>query len=149
MKEMSPQSIAQQSQTEPITQSLYSLADLQKRFNNWRMKRKKRGVIPEELWDSAVRAVQENPPGRVSRVLGLNYLNLKKRVEEGGATQQVNRNKEVSKFVEFDIRQLSIAGIECVVEVEEANGAKMKVQIKNASSVTPMELVRVFLERSR
>ena len=144
MRGRSAQGTKQQRQKELIT---HSLEGLQQEFNNWRQKRQKRGRIPEELWDGAIRAVQENPPGRVSRVLGLSYQQLKRRIQ-AGAAHRANRNR-ASKFVELNIGQLSLAGVECVVEVEEANGAKMKVQIKNANGFTPVELVRAFLEMMR
>lgn len=137
------QCINQESQNGGITQSLEGV---QQKFNNWRLKRQKRGLIPEELWEGAVRAVQENPPGRVSRVLRLNYLQLKRRIQ---AKDSQTNGKVGGRFLELDVRQLSIVSVECVVEVEKANGAKMKMQIKNAGGFMPVELVKTFLEMSR
>lgn len=144
MGDRSKKSNEQGGQKESISQSL---EELQQKFNNWRNSRQKRGLIPEELWDGAVRAVEENPPGRVSRVLRLNYLQLKKRMA-AGAGAQANR-KVAGTFVELNVGQLSIMGVECVLEVEQANGAKMNMRVGNAGGLMPVELVKAFLEMSR
>lgn len=73
-------------------------------------------------------------------------MGLKKRIQ--AKDSQADR-KVGGRFLELDVRQLSIVGVECVVEVEKANGAKMKMQIKNAGGFMPVELVKTFLEMSR
>lgn len=125
-----------------------SLIDLRERFKRWRERRQKRGRVPEELWEAAGRVVQENAVSRVSRELGLNYRTLKMRVEKEGFDQVINRDLG-SEFVELDFSEVSIPGIECVVEVEEANGAKMRMHLKNVKGISPKELVAVFLQRQQ
>lgn len=123
-----------------------SLRELRERFERWREKRQKQGQVPEELWKAAVRVAQENAVSRVSRELGLDYRKLKMRVEKGVAAQGINRNLS-SEFIELDISGLSIVGLECVVELEEVNGAKMKMHLKNVTGISPAELVKAFLQR--
>jgi hypothetical protein len=123
-----------------------SLRELRERFERWREKRQKQGQVPEELWKAAVRVAQENAVSRVSRELGLDYRKLKMRVEKGVAAQGINRNLS-SEFIELDISGLSIVGLECVVELEEVNGAKMKMHLKNVTGISPVELVKAFLQR--
>jgi hypothetical protein len=120
-----------------------SLKKVQQRFKRWRNKRQKRGQIPERLWEGAVRAVQENSLSRVSRALGLNYQELKRRVED----KAIVSTDLANKFIEFDISALM--GAECIVEVQEGHGGKMKMQLKNVSGITPVELVKAFLQVSR
>jgi hypothetical protein len=123
-----------------------SLKKVQQRFKRWRIKRQKRGLIPERLWAEAVRAVHENSPSRVSRALGLNYQELKRRVEDKAIDRELNTDL-MNKFVEFDIS--TVMGAECIVEVQEGHGGKMKMHLKNVSGVTPVELVKAFLQVSR
>lgn len=123
-----------------------SLKKVQQRFKRWRIKRQKRGLIPERLWEEAVRAAHENSPSRVSRALGLNYQELKRRVEDKAIDRELNTDL-MNKFVEFDIS--TVMGAECIVEVQEGHGGKMKMHLKNVSGVTPVELVKAFLQVSR
>lgn len=50
------------------------------KFQNWRSQRKFGTRIPEELWNLAIELTSKHPIGRVCRILGLNFVELKHRV---------------------------------------------------------------------
>jgi len=87
--------------------------------------------------------------GVVSRLLGLDYQELKRRVQVDGVAQ-VKNDDFASKFIELNIGKLSRSeGVECEVELEGINGTKMRMHLKNTSDFTPLELVKVFFGRQQ
>jgi hypothetical protein len=62
----------------------------------WRAKRRRRDRIPEEVWRRATRAVGQYGLNTVSRVLGLEYYALKRRVEGSGRALPVCRAGHLS-----------------------------------------------------
>lgn len=108
------------------------LSQLKRQFDQWRAGRKVGERIPVELWAGAVAAAVEHGSYRVAAELHLDYAVLKRRAAladgKAPATQLAPR------FVEL----LAPAGPtapavasqpECVVELENARGAKMRVEL--------------------
>jgi hypothetical protein len=73
---------------------------------------------------------------RTSRVLRLDYARLKAQLGPG-PTDQV---KSTSAFVEF----VAAGSPECVVELENARGKKMRIQLRGVASPDLAELSRMF-----
>jgi hypothetical protein len=65
-----------------------------------------------------------------AKALRLSYESLKQHLPPG-ATLPVKRKKRSAKFVE--LLPLSSAVSECSVELENARGAKMKIQLKGTA----------------
>ena len=121
------------------------LKEIQKQFEDWRNTRQKREPIPEALWEAAVRVAQHNPIGRVSRILRLNHRELKKRIHTryGDSFFGVDL---VADFIEVDSRQL-LYPMECIVEMEQSDGARMKMHIKSPNGFNPLELAKAFWQK--
>ena len=126
-------------QTSELEQSSVSGDDLQgikQRLLDWRSRRKLGEHIPAPLWSAAVEAAREHGVYRVAIELRLDYAGLRRRVEGAGATAPGER--VAPRFVEL----LATPGAppapaaagrhECVVELENARGAKMRVQLDGA-----------------
>ena len=97
------------------------------RFERWRSTREHLSPIPEVLWAAAVGAAREHGLNRTARALRLNYYALKERVESAEAQACVPQAQ--ARFVELIAPRVASAG-ECIVELENARGAKMRIQLK-------------------
>jgi hypothetical protein len=105
---------------------LDSLEEIKRQLQHWRSVRKRGEHIPPPLWAAALSAVREHGAHRVAVELRLDYARLQRRVERAG---DATRGGEVAAaFVE--LYAPAAAGLrECVVEGENARGAKMRVEL--------------------
>jgi hypothetical protein len=105
------------------------------RFEAWRRTRKLGTRIPERLWKLAVNLGAAHGLNRTASVLGLDYYSLKKRVE--------STNPQAAAFVELAPPPVGNSG-ECVIEFEDASGARMRVHLKGYDAPDLMALSRIF-----
>jgi hypothetical protein len=127
------------------------LAAVRRRFQAWRETHKPRSRIPDPLWRSAVRVVGVYGLNRTARALQLDYYALKKRIEQeapvNGSTATapaaVSKAEVVTPFLEL-VPPLSVGASECVLELENAAGAKMRVHLKGVASPDLAALSRSF-----
>jgi hypothetical protein len=84
---------------------------------------------------------------RTARALRLNYYGLKKRVEQQavGAAGE-SETKGTARFVEL-APFLSAGGCECLLELENANGATMRIQLKSIAMPDLAALSQTFWNR--
>jgi hypothetical protein len=107
-----------------------ALAQLARRFGQWRRTHPLGARIPQRLWDSAIEMARQHGLSRTATALGLGYQSLKKRVEEAPLHDgdSPTRSREAG-FVELPA--WSFAGsTECLVELEKEGGSRMRVQVK-------------------
>lgn len=113
-----------------------SLSRLGQRFAAWRKTRVSGQRIPETLWKSAVKMAAEHGLNRTARVLNLDYYSLKERAD--GASVAAD-----STFVELPSSPLSVMS-ECVIELEDASGSRMRVQLRGQNAPDLLALSRSF-----
>ncbi len=125
------------------------------RFERWRRTRKAGARIPEPLWSSAVKAAGAFGVHRTARALGVDYYALKKRVEgkPGGAKRAGRRPAATASkgsaatggttFVELPPAAWPGSG-ECIMELEDASGAKLRVHLKGLGAPDLAALSRSF-----
>jgi hypothetical protein len=107
------------------------LSALKRRFEQWRAGRVVGERIPSELWAGAVAATVEHGAYRVAAELHLDYAVLKRRAALAGGTTPAS--ELAPRFVELfapagrEIPATSHA--QCVVELNNARGAKMRVEL--------------------
>ena len=114
-----------------------------RRFTHWRRRRTTRS-IPAELWGLATRLGAEHGVSRTSRALGVPYYDLRKRVEAAAPSSRVR--SEPPAFVEL-LTTPAKSPAEHVVELENASGAKMRIQTRGGSTPDLAALARLFLEQ--
>jgi len=126
-----------------------------RRFDRWRQTRKGGSRIPETLWALAVKAADKFGLNRTAQVLRLDYYALKKRVEaagslHGNAFPRHPDEKAMSvdgpataTFVEL-ASPASGGSRECILELEDPGGAKMRVHVKGAEAPDLAALTRSF-----
>ena len=112
-------------------------------FEAWRRSPGRRRRIPDDLWELAAEAGRRYGVSRASRVLRLEYYDLKGRVEaRRGAGEPVAS----PGFVEIG----PVPGwmpIEWSIEVEGASGSKMRMHVKGGSAPDLAALRELFVER--
>ena len=113
-------------------------------FEAWRKRRRCRGQIPEALWQAAVELCRDRSIFEVSRALRLNYNGLKNRV-----TRARDRSPAVGQGPDLNFVRLDLGApimpSECLVEMEAANGSKMRMSFRGVlRDVDPVELSRAF-----
>ena len=107
------------------------LSELKRRFDEWRAGRKVGERIPSELWAGAVAACVDRGAYRVSVELHLDYGVLKRRAALAGNTPGAEL---APRFVELfapasAMKPAAASQPECVVELANARGAKMRVEL--------------------
>ena len=106
------------------------LEALRRQFKQWRRTRKIRSRIPEPLWSAAVKLAEAHGIHPTAKALGVDYYSLKKRLEEkSGSHSRMLAPASGATFVE--IPAAAQTGIpECTLELENIEGAKMRIQLK-------------------
>jgi hypothetical protein len=111
-----------------------SLEQLGQRFKHWREIRVRGQRIPAEMWTAAVQMARQLGVQRVAKGLRMDYERLKRRVQGAGGVApagKIDTRKVDTRFVEMLVSPPSAApGLcECALELENAQGAKMRVQL--------------------
>ncbi len=116
-----------------------SLETVQAQFSDWRKNRKKRGRIPESLWDAAVSLADGFSINELSKALHLNHSCLKDRIE----TIRNCPSEEPCRttFIEFPTLNPPADSTEVSLEFEKAD-ARMKIHAKGCIDVA--SLVQTF-----
>ena len=107
------------------------LSQLKRRFDQWRAGRKVGMRIPQELWAGAVDLVREHGACRVAAELHLDSAVLKRRAGLAGAKPRI---QAAPRFVELfapagPMPSATALLPQCVVELDNARGAKMRVEL--------------------
>ncbi len=124
-----------------------TLEDVRQRFEQWRESRKHRTPIPESLWEGAVALCADHSICKISRSLRLDYNALKRRVCYSHP-ESLPKFVTSSAFVELDLKA-SLPEAECLVEMEDKEGAKVKMHIKGRLCFDPLEFMKAFLGSGR
>jgi len=129
-----------------------------RRLEHWRRTRRGRMRIPEALWGLTVEAAGTYGLNRTARALGLDYYSLKKRVEAAGcvADRQVTRRGSKVPAAATFVELAPLAGVteaapptfgglpECLLEFENAGGAKLRMHLKGVAVPDLVALSRSF-----
>ena len=121
------------------------IAQLQRRFDEFRSSRPHRAKLPETLWESAVELARQHGVYSVAHPLRLDYMGLKKRLEGVPGPQ---KKMAAPAFVEL-IASHPATISECVIEFESSIGSKMRIQWKGSSTPDWASLLRALREAER
>lgn len=121
-----------------------SLEQVEQRFGRWRESRKLGQRIPPALWAAAVEMAAKHGLHRVVHALHLDRENLKKRLEQAGGA--VPSSKLDTQFVElFSASAPATAAVrECVVELDNGRGAKMRIELNGTAVASLSGLCNAF-----
>jgi hypothetical protein len=124
------------------------LEELAVQFCLWREGRRRGDRIPAPLWSAAVDMALEVGVSRVANKLRLNTVFLNKRL--AAAAGQPQSDAAEPEFVELLTvpaapARTPVVGVhECVVELHNARGAKMRVELNAAGLAGLAHLCRAF-----
>jgi hypothetical protein len=116
------------------------LARIRGRFERWRRTRKIGSRIPESLWASAVKVAGRYGISRTASMLRVDYYSLKKRVDQEAA---VSGQGVMAPFLELTA-PAAVGSCECVLELEDVCGTKMRVHLKGVEAPDLAALARCF-----
>jgi hypothetical protein len=98
------------------------------------------------LWAAAVKLADACGVHPTAKTLGLDYYALKKRLKEASASRPaMTGSANAPTFVEL-ASPARMGMPECIVEREDAAGAKMRIQIKGVEAPDLAALSRSFWE---
>jgi hypothetical protein len=134
------------------------LADVGRRFERWRRRRKVGSRIPDHLWDAAVKAADRCGVAHTARALSIDYDTLKNRVQrkphrrvqskphqrvEVVPSRATSAGDVPSAFLELPPAASGCIA-ECILELDRADGAKMRVHVKGVEAPDLAALSRSF-----
>lgn len=115
-------------------------------LDRWRQTRARGSRIPEPLWQLALELASRHGISRTASALRVGYYELKKRFEHRKTrTSTRSLRPSESPFVELPSISMSIPQ-ECVIEVEKASGAKLRVHFKGPALPDLSALASTFWE---
>ena len=118
-----------------------ALGRSQRKFGQWRQRHRPGAPIPQELWRQAAELACRYGISRTARALRLDYYSLKKRVAAPARSGQ-----RVPEFVEILPGGMPGPRAECLIEVEDGSGGKMRIHLQGGALPDVAALTRVFRE---
>ncbi len=106
------------------------LSDTGRQFESWRQSRKRGARIPEALWQAAVAVATELGVSKTAQTLGLDYYGLKKRLE---SSLEIS-DSEPAGGREFLEIPLFASAADCVLEMVDADGARLRVEFRGSAA---------------
>lgn len=120
------------------------LSEVRSQFERWRRNRTRGTRIPAALWQAAVEAAGECGVSKTAQELSLDYYGLKERLESASTTPAMAAKGR--GFVEIP---LPSTAPECVLELEDGQGARLRVELKGAAPTELETLARAFWSVAR
>jgi hypothetical protein len=121
------------------------LERLRQRFEEFRNTQPTRSRLPETLWAAAAELAKHHGVNPTARVLRLDYAGLRRRVKNQGQPKQ-KRAAATPSFMEF-VAPGAKAVTNCTVEVESAQGGKLRLELKAVPTTELANLISAFVSR--
>ena len=118
-----------------------TISEVKEQFKIWRRTRKSPRPIPEKLWAAAVSLTANHSISQIAKELVLDYSALKKRVliKKKDSTARMNP----PDFIELNLEPPAAVS-ECVVEMQDILGAKMRMHFRGKTDFDLLELAKAF-----
>jgi len=125
-----------------------SLSEVREEFERWRRSRPRGTRIPEPLWRAAAEAGRDHGVSKTAQKLRLDYYALKERVESAGEERSAFEPPRAGGFLEVPLCAPAAAP-ECVLELEDGQGTRLRVELKGAALAELETLARTFWSVAR
>ena len=123
---------------------------MQRKLAHWRQRHRPRTPIPKELWREAAELASAHGINRIARALRLDYYSLQKRAAAaarlGVRPSVAGAGTRAPEFVELLPGGLPASRPECLIEVEEPGGAKLRIHLQGGALPDVAALTRGFRE---
>lgn len=118
-----------------------AISRARQKIDRWRRWHRPRARIPEELWRAAVELAGLHGVHRIARALRLDYYRLQKRMAAPAASRG-----SASEFVELLPGGIPASRPECLIEIEDPGGAKLRIHLQGGEFPDVAVLARGFRE---
>jgi hypothetical protein len=124
------------------------LASLRQRISSWRGTRTGRGLMPAEIWDSAVTLARMFGVCKIARAVGLDYKALRSKVAK--AMEKPGLVKPTFVELPATVAKEGAPGQApgALIEISAADGARMRIHLETGRGMEAAGIVTAFL-RSR
>lgn|ERR1700730_2145947 len=122
------------------------LEQLRRRFEEFRNTQPGHSRLPESLWAAAAELAKRYGVNPTARALRLEYGGLRKRVENQGPPKRKRTAAAPPTFMEF-VAPGAKAVTNCTVEVESAQGGKLRLELKAVAITELVGLIRAFVNQ--
>ena len=126
-----------------VTDLPAELKRTRQRFEHWRRTRDYRLRIPQPLWTAAAKMARRYGINRTARALRVDYYSLKERAENEASPAPEANGGAVPTFLEL-AAPTTASTCECILELEDIVGAKMRVHLKGVQAPDLVALSRSF-----
>jgi hypothetical protein len=118
-----------------------SLSEVKEQFKTWRKTRISPRPIPKKLWEAAVDLTARHSISQIAKELVVDYSTLKKRA----AVKKKDTAAKMSPadFIEVNLEP-PITVSECIVEMQDISGAKMRMHFRGKTDFDLLELAKAF-----
>ena len=119
------------------------LDEVKQKFQTWRETRVRGTRIPKELWQAAIDVLhsEDYTLHAVARELRLNQTDLRKHIQR---TSPVVKKTSPPTFIEMNCKVQPSLISECIVEMEDSSGSKMKMCFRGKTEFDLLELGKSF-----
>jgi len=118
-----------------------TISQVKEQFKTWRKTRKGLRPIPKKLWAAAVSLTTQHSISQISKELVLDYSTLKKRAAIKNKDSPASMNPP--GFIEVNLEPPA-AVAECIVEMQDIVGAKMRMHFRGKTDFDLLELAKAF-----
>ena len=118
-----------------------SLGEVKEQFKIWRRTRKSLRPIPEKLWAAAVKLTAQHSISQIAKELVVDYSVLKRRVQLKNKDAAASTNPP--DFIELNLEPPAAVS-ECIVEMQDRLGLKMRMHFRGQTDVDLFELAKLF-----
>ena len=122
------------------------LEHLRRRFEEFRNTRVGRSPLPEALWAAAAELAKRYGVNPTARALRLEYAGLQKHMQAQAQPKPKRKHAAAPplNFLEF-VAPGAKPVTNCVVEVESARGAKLRLELKAVATTELVNLIHAFV----
>jgi hypothetical protein len=118
-----------------------TISEVKEQFKIWRRTRKSPRPIPEKLWAAAISLTAKHCLSQISKELVLDYTTLKKRAAIKKKDSAASMGP--AGFIEVNLEPPA-AVAECIVEMQDIRGAKMRMHFRGKTDFDLLELAKAF-----
>jgi hypothetical protein len=122
------------------------LEQLRRRFEEFRKAQPGHARLLESLWEAAAELAKRYGVNPTARTLRLEYGGLRRRVENQGRPKGKRKRATPPSFLEF-VAPGAQAVTNCTVEVESAQGGKLRLELKAMATTDLVNLIRAFVSQ--
>ena len=129
----------------PPTKSASALEEVKQQFKIWRKTKTGRERIPASLWQAAAEVFEigNHSLHRISKTLHLNQTALKQYVQQQFPRAIRVKPGESPSFIAFELDS-PLPVSECVIEMEDTTGAKMRMCLRGNTDPSILEICKSF-----